>query len=121
MNKKQLKKRYDKLVEHVEEMKVYDGRSKGVDVYLCERCDGVTLTRYRDKGVTPFTIRCRWCNQGTMVHKTTISEENAAAICERQGIKVKEWIRPTLEQLEKMSVGVQDHVLDGGLVLEEEA
>lgn len=120
MNEKQIKKRYDSLVAGIEQQRMYDGRGQGVDVYVCEKCGGLVLTRYKDKGVTPFTIRCRVCSQGTMVHKDTVSERHAEAICLCQGTKVKEWVRPTLDQLMKMNEGLQDHVLNGGLVLEEE-
>lgn len=120
MYKDELKKKYDKLVSEIEETRMYDGRGKGVDVYLCERCNGVFLTRYRDKGVTPFTIKCRWCNEGYAMHKSTVSEQNAEEMCKRQGITVKEWVRPSFEQLLKMNGGLQAHVLDGGLVLDEE-
>lgn len=121
MNKKQIKKRYDSLIANIEQQRMYDGRGKGVDVYVCEKCGGLVLTRYRDKGVTPFMIRCRLCNQGMMIHKDTVSEQHALAICLCQGgRKVKEWVRPTFEQLMKMNEGLRDHVLNGGLVLEEE-
>lgn len=120
MNKKQIKKRYDTLIAGVEQQRIYDGRGKGVDVYLCEKCDGIVLTRYRDKGVTPFMIRCRCCEKGLMMHKETISERQAEYICLTQGIKVKEWVRPTFDRLLKLNEGTQEHVLNGGLILEEE-
>jgi hypothetical protein len=117
MDKKELKKKHDKLVAEIESMSGYDGRGKGVDVYVCEKCGKQFYTRYKDKGVTPFTIRCRRevCN-ATMVHRTTISESQA----KNEGLVVHNWVRPTFEQLLKLSEGAQEHVLDGGLMLDDE-
>lgn len=118
MDKKELKKKYDKLVAEIESaQKMFDGRGKGIDVYVCEKCGKQLYTRYKDKGVTPFTIRCRRevCN-ATMVHRTTISEQQA----KNEGLVVHNWVRPTFEQLLKLSDGAIEHVLNGGLMLEDE-
>ncbi len=117
MDKKKLKRKYDKLVSEIESMSGYDGRGKGVDVYVCEKCGKQFYTRYKDKGVTPFTIRCRRedCN-ATMLHRATISESQA----KNEGLVVHNWVRPTFEQLLKLSDGAQEHVLNGGLMLEDE-
>lgn len=117
MNQKNLKKSYDKLVAEIESARMYDGRGKGVDVYVCEKCGKQFYTRYKDKGVTPFTIRCRReaCN-ATMVHRATISESQA----KNEGLVVHNWVRPTFKQLQKLNDGAQEHVLNGGLMLEDE-
>lgn len=117
MDEKKLRKQYDKLVAEIESAKVYDGRNKGVDVYVCEKCGKQFYTQYKDKGVTPFTIRCRIdeCG-GTMIHKCTISVGQARI----NGIVIHNWVRPTFEQLQKLSEGAIDHVLQGGLMLEDE-
>ena len=114
MNDKEMKQEYDKLVAEIESAKMFDGRGKGVDVYVCKECGNTFYTRYKDKGVTPFTIRCRHCKAGTAYHDTTISEECAS----ENGFFVHNWVRPTFEQLTKLSEGAQDHVLNGGLLLE---
>lgn len=116
MNKKELKKKYDKLVSEIESEQMFDGRESGVDVYKCKECGNKFYTRYRDKGVTPFTVRCRNCEKGTMVHGITITEYAA----ENLGVKVHNWVRPTFEQLLKLDEGAQEHVLNGGLMLEDE-
>lgn len=117
MNKKELKKEYDKLVVEIESARMFDGRGKGVDVYVCEKCGEQFYTQYKDKGVTPFTIRCRRVEcRSTMVHKLTISEEQA----KNDRLVVHNWVRPTFEQLLKLSEGAQEHVLNGGLMLEDE-
>lgn len=117
MNNEKLKKEYDKLVAEIESVQMFDGRNAGVDVYVCEKCGKQFYTRYKDKGVTPFTIRCRResCN-ATMIHRDTISEEQA----NNDGLVVCNWVRPTFEQLLKLSKGAREHVLNGGLMLEEE-
>jgi len=117
MNEKELKQKYDKLVSEIESKKMFDGRGKGVDVYVCEKCGKQFLTRYKDKGVTPFTIKCRRdaCN-ATMIHRGTISEEQA----NNESLVVHNWVRPTFEQLQALNEGAIDHVLRGGLMLEDE-
>ena len=112
---------YKNLIDRAESMRIYDGRNKGVDVYICEKCGKTFLTRYKDKGVTPFTIACREDEcKGTMVHKNTISEEQA----KKEGLVVHNWIRPTLEQFDALvkaeKLGLVDHLLQGGLMLEDE-
>ena len=117
MNKEELKAKYDKLVAEIESSKVYDGRGKGVDIYVCEKCGSQFYTRYKDKGVTPFTIRCRREACGaTMIHRGTISEEHASN-CR---LTVHNWVRPTFEQLQTLSDGAIEHVLNGGLMLQDE-
>lgn len=117
MDKKELKARYDKLIAEIESAKVYDGRNKGVDVYVCKKCGSQFYTRYKDKGVTPFTIRCRREACGaTMIHKSTIYEEEARN-CR---LAVHNWVRPTFEQFLKLNEVAQEHVLNGGLMLEDE-
>lgn len=116
MNQKNLKKSYDKLVAEIESAQMFDGRNNGVDVYVCKKCGKRFYTRYKDKGVTPFTIKCRHCEHGTMMHDQTISEQ----VANFMAFEVHNWVRPTFEQLQKLSDGAIDHVLNGGLMLEEE-
>ena len=117
MNKEELKQQYDELVSGIETAQMFDGRNKGVDVYVCEKCGKQFYTRYKDKGVTPFTIRCRREACGaTMTHRLTISEDQARN-CR---LSVHNWVRPTFEQFLKLNEGAQKHVLNGGLMLEDE-
>ena len=117
MKKKELKKEYDKLVAEIEGANMYDGRGRGVDVYVCEKCGKQFYTRYKDKGVTPFTIKCRWEDcKGAMIHRATIHEAQAV----NDGLVVHNWVRPTFGQLLKLNEGAQEHVLNGGLMLEDE-
>lgn len=116
MDKKELKKKYDELVAEIESAQMFDGRNKGVDLYQCKDCGFQFYTRYKDKGVTPFTVRCRNCDHGTAVHEKTITEQTASFM----GFKVHNWVRPTFEQLLKLSDGAIEHVLNGGLMLEDE-
>lgn len=116
MNVKELKSQYDKLVSEIETKEGYDGRGQGIDVYVCEKCGERFYTKYKDKGVTPFTIRCRKCGKGTAVHKKTISEGHATLM----DVKIHNWVRPTFEQLQTLSEGAIEHVLNGGIMLEDE-
>ena len=113
-----IRRQYKKLAASVEEMKIYDGRGKGVDVYVCEKCGGKTLTRYKDKGVTPFMILCSHC-EGHAQHVDTISEQGARALCIIENTEVQNWVRPPLRWLLKHKE-VASHILKGGLVLEKE-
>lgn len=116
MNNNKLKKKYDELVAEIESAQMFDGRNKGVDVYLCKKCGKRFYTRYKDKGVTPFTIKCRHCEHGTMMHDQTIPEQVANVMA----LEVHNWVRPTYKQLLKLNEGAQEHVLNGGLMLEDE-
>ena len=114
--KEKLKQQYDELVSGMKTVKIFDGRNKGVDIYQCKECGFQFYTRYKDKGVTPFTVRCRNCDHGTASHDKTITEQMASFL----GVKVHNWVRPTFEQFLKLSEGAQKHVLNGGLMLEDE-
>ncbi len=114
-----IRRAYEKLVAEVENMKVFDGRGKGVDIYICERCGRKVLTRYKDKGVTPFVMQCPYCNGDTR-HEDTVPEQVATMLCFTENIKVQNWVRPPLRWLLKQGAGTIDHVLNGGLVLDQE-
>lgn len=115
MGEKELKKEYDRLSREIENIRIYDGRGMGVDIYICDRCNAAKYTRYKDKGVTPYIIHCRECG-GNMVHRKTVEETNYI----KRKETIKNWVRPTYEQMMKMDKGTIEHVLRGGLVLEDE-
>lgn len=119
-NRLKIRYQYKKLVDGIEELKMYDGRDKGVDVYVCTRnlCHKKTLTRYKDKGVTPFIMRCAYCGSYTQ-HVDTISERYARVLNIVEGVRIINWVRPPLWWLLKHKEAVE-HVLNGGLVLETE-
>lgn len=119
MTEKEMKRQYDELVENIEDARMFDGRGSGVDVYTCDKCGAKFYTQYVHKGVTPFTISCRTCKHGTAVHRNTISLHLWVQL-EVVGEKLHNWVRPSFEQLQKLSPGLQQHVLQGGLVLEDE-
>lgn len=112
--KDRLKERYDNLLSRWGDV-LYDGRNKGVDIYICETCKAATFTRYKDKGVTPYIIHCRHCG-GMMKHEQTISERSFP----KEISIVKNWVRPTFEQMMTMDKATIEHVLRGGLVLEDD-
>ena len=111
MNKDEITKRYNELVSEIETLRMYDGRGE-YNGYECKKCGYVTVTLYADKGVTPFVLRCPKCG-GNAVHEYT-------SLTRPRYSPVKRWVRPTLEQLLKMSPATIEHVLNGGLVFEEE-
>lgn len=115
MEKETIKRKYNELVASLEDAKMYDGRGE-YNGYVCEKCGYITATLYKEKGVTPFIIQCEKCGKDAM-HK--ITSRNAPP-ADPNISEVKNWVRPTLDQLMKMSQATIDHVLNGGLVFEEE-
>ena len=107
---------YEELLARVQDMEIYDGRGKGVDVYECDKCGAERFTRYGDKGVTPFVMPCK-CG-GSMVHVNTVP--NSLLLLYKDGRVIETWVRPSYEQFVKLSKGMQDHVMNGGLLLLEE-
>ena len=115
MNKDEITKRYNELVSEIETLRMYDGRGE-YNGYECMKCGYITVTLYADKGVTPFIIHCSKCD-GFARHEYT--SRNPPPASPRYS-PVKRWVRPTLEQLLKMQPSTIEHVLNGGLVFEEE-
>ena len=115
MEKETIKRKYNELVASLEDAKMYDGRGE-YNGYVCEKCGYITATLYKEKGVTPFIIQCEKCGKSAM-HK--ITSRNAPP-ADPNISEVKNWVRPTLDQLMKMSQATIDHVLNGGLVFEDE-
>ena len=112
MKKEDIEKKYNELVNSIEKKRMYDGRGT-VDRSTCDTCGHIIYTTYRDKGVTPFTMRCNRCG-GTKYHDKTYDKNTVPDY-----VNVMDWYRPTLEQTLKMCDGKIQHVLDGGLILEE--
>ncbi len=89
----------------------YGGFQYRKNVYRCEKCGGETVTVDRDAGVTPFMINCRatpGCD----------GESQSSFYRVPQDLTPKwEWYRPgALERL-RLTVYVNDHVKQGGLLL----
>ena len=101
-----IKSRYDKMLETIENANIYDGRGT-YDLYRC-KCGAEMFTTYDVKGVTPFCIGCKCGN--VMSHIETFKTVP-------DYIRVTRWVRPSFEQLKYLSLGQIDHVLNGGLVL----
>lgn len=53
------------MVASIEDAKIYDGRGE-YNLYECNKCNNYKVTLYKDKGVTPFIMRCK-CG-GDMMH-----------------------------------------------------
>ena len=108
-----IEKKYREIGKKVEN--IYDGRGRGVDIYVCQKCGKRRCTRYKGKGVKPYIIICDKC-KGTMQHKYTIGELKPL----KWKKKVENWVRPTLKETKKLTKGEKEHVLKGGLMLEKE-
>lgn len=107
MKKEDIAKKYSEMVSTIEESKIYDGRGT-YDLYRCEKCANDIITTYADKGVTPFMTICS-CG-GSLQHEKSFQSVP-------DYVRVLKWKRPTLEQTMKLSDGLIEHVLSGGLVL----
>lgn len=112
MNKVNIEEKYNELVKSIETKRMYDGRGT-VDRYTCDTCGHIIYTTYRDKGVTPYTMRCSRCG-GTKYHDKTYDKKIVPNY-----VTVMDWYRPSLEDVLKMSDGMIEHVLNGGLLLDE--
>lgn len=99
------------MVASIEDAKIYDGRGE-YNLYECNKCNNYKVTLYKDKGVTPFIMRCK-CG-GDMMH--TKSSKQAPP----SYVKVHNWVRPSLKQTMSLSKGMRNHILNGGLILEDE-
>lgn len=114
MGEKELKKEYEKMVSGIGNSRIYDGRGKGIDIYHCDKCQTSIFTRYKEKGVTPYIIPCEQC--GWMMRHMKTVEDN---VIKRQEM-VRNWVRPSFDQMKGMGFATIAHVLKGGLVLEDE-
>lgn len=113
------RERYFAIATSLEKAPMYDGRGKGVDVYVCENCHKRQYTYYADKGVTPFILRCPWCG-GFAQHQQTIPTEPLAFQSNIPGERIRAWFRPSYEQFLRLDKSLQNHVLKGGLIFEDD-
>lgn len=85
MSKNNIAQQYNSMVASIEDAKIYDGRGE-YNLYECNKCNNYKVTLYKDKGVTPFIMRCK-CG-GDMMH--TKSSKQAPP----SYVKVYNWVRP---------------------------
>lgn len=102
MSKNNIAQQYNSMVASIEDAKIYDGRGE-YNLYECNKCNNYKVTLYKDKGVTPFIMRCK-CG-GDMMH--TKSSKQAPP----SYVKVYNWVRPNLEQTMSLSEGMRNHII----------
>lgn len=107
--------RYWKMKRSISGTAIYDGRNRGVDVYVCKHCGNRIYTQYKDKGVTPFMMMCRkdGC-LATAQHEHTIPSHLVPV-----GKRVLSWYRPSFKEMLTLNEAAIEHVLLGGLILED--
>lgn len=112
MNKKEIIRRYEALIEDVKTNEYYTSidLTNRVNCYKCA-CSYVTKTIDKDAGVTPMFHRCFKCG----LHATSAMYSDI-----RPNLKpVQEWYRPTLARVLKLHhngcYGLVEHILNGGL------
>jgi hypothetical protein len=118
-----------------------------INVYVCQKCGGHTVTVDVDEGVTPFMIGCH-AREAT-VHPAESGDKKFAEALERDlGVRIKprdvkrkcdgmahssfyprgpkpswigepqwEWYKPEGAELAAMSKAMQEHVAKGGLAM----
>lgn len=109
MNKKEIKRKYSKLLKDVATKDFYKiDLTNRVNCYVCD-CGHITKTKDIDAGVTPFYHNCESCGRYA---RSTFYKDIAP-----HKLPTEEWYRPTLEQVLKIrrNYGLLDHVLNGGL------
>ena len=67
MSKDNIAQQYNNMVASIEDAKIYDGRGE-YNLYECNKCNNYKVTLYKDKGVTPFIMRCK-CGGGYDAHE----------------------------------------------------
>ena len=112
MRRKDIKARYDAMMETAP-YQGYDGRGKGIDVYVCNKCGHKFYSVYRDRGVTPFTMACEGCGKGTALHEYTVPTREF----DGRTHVVHVWVRPTFEEMMTLPKSYREHILNGGLIL----
>lgn len=109
-NKREIKKKYEKLIHDVKTSDYYlkIDLTNRVNCYQC-KCGHITKTKDVDPGVTPFMFRCEKCNDlaTSNFYKDIAPWQNPTI----------EWYRPTLEEClkNKNKPAFLDHVFNGGL------
>ena len=109
MNKKEIEKRYRKLINDVKIDPFYKvDLTNRVNCYKCVSCGHITKTRDIDAGVTPFMHQCEVCNvmAQSSFYNNTVPEQQPT----------EEWYRPSLEECYKLNENMVEHVLLGGLI-----
>lgn len=86
--------------------------SGAVNVYVCEKCGGKTVTVNRDEGVTPFMLACRVNNVGCGGHA-----RSSFYRVDQNQTPDWEWYRPDEGELATLEPEWQHHIKSGGLKL----
>ena len=108
MNKEEITKEYNKLLEDVKTNDFYKiDLTNRVNCYTCQKCGHITKTKDIDAGVTPFMISCEKCKEvAYSSFYNDIAPTQEATI---------EWYRPSLEETINSEEVTLDHILQGGL------
>lgn len=109
------KEQYDEMCREFVSARMYDGRGE-FHIYVCMNCHSSMITAFKDKGVTPFTIKCRDCGN-VSYHEKTVLE---VPVEMHSFLGVKYWVRPTYEQFVRLPLNLREHVMNGGLLFEQE-
>lgn len=80
MSKDNIAQQYNNMVASIEDAKIYDGRGE-YNLYECNKCNNYKVTLYKDKGVTPFIMRCK-CG-GDMMHTKSSKQPPWVSVKER--------------------------------------
>ncbi len=107
-NRIEIEFKYIQLMEDVKTNEYYTriNLTNRTNVYTCKN-GHLTKTRDIDAGVTPFMHECKTCGE--------IATSSFYTDTHPELQPVQEWYRPSLEEVLRMSEGMREHILSGGL------
>jgi hypothetical protein len=86
-----------------------------INAYDCQACGKPTVTIDVDDGVTPFMIGCR-VTGGCRGFAQSRFYQNVAGLT-----PTYEWYKPAAKKVSRLSRDMQDHVANGGLLIQARA
>lgn len=87
-----------------------------VDLYRCDVCQGLTMTRMAHPGIAPRVVDHARFSHDTRCTGTTVSLGYPEDV-PSEWTPSHEWYRPGEDELLRLADEVIDHVLRGGLIL----
>lgn len=117
MKEEKIIKKYNELLDRIKDAEPYK-LNWGYDIYTCE-CGKIMITASKDVGGTPFKIRCK-CGK-MLRHDYTLSEDRLKQLYDDSDISdIREWIRPSLNVILRMSEPQLKYLFNGGLFFKDE-
>lgn len=81
-----------------------------LNIYVCNTCRGHIVTRDKERGVTPFAVRC-YAKEGCVGSM----KSSMYRVFDQDMLESHQWVRP--EPTDILDSQTLDHVSKGGLIL----